>query len=298
MHSAAYRDWRTLALGDLEGFSPFSLYYPVDILKSQRETESEGNERYVVAPLTEPTEDAEGEGICPVGVLKGMDMFWSLGAPVDLEHKWERTGDLQFLIGKGVKVFKAAHPKTGTMVPWLRSRLSQVKPLAKSVWEHLCDPDSTGLGYSIAGGAIRKAGTKILETIITSVAITARPVQTLNAGTAYAVTKALQEAESKHIPLEELELPLVPELLGILTPFPCTKALGVAGGLALRYSGGTGGEALATEDLSGDPRRRKRRRRHDEDDRRRRHKSLDPELMDALAGRLALLRQDAAGGYR
>jgi hypothetical protein len=172
-------------------------------------------------------------------------------------------------------------------VPWLRSKLYKSKEFARSAWEHLNDPDSNGMGYSVAGGAIRKSGSKILEPIITSVALTSRPVVTVNAGTAR-VLKALAEAEQWDEPLSDLELPLVPELMGVLTPFPCIKALGIASGIGARYSG-TGMEALTTEDLSGDPRRKRRRKRPCDTDMK---KSL---LMDTLAGKLTLLRQ-AAGG--
>lgn len=285
-----YKNWAEVALGPHTGkILPWSVYLPGidrEMLKSLTAAELEDLWN-VLAPLSDPKRDLEGERMNMDGLLKAMGTYFELEAPVDLDHMWERTRDLDYLIGQGTAIFKGAHPKTGSVVPWLQSRLFRMKAHAQKVRRHLLAGGT--LGYSVAGGVLKKVGTEILQPIVTSVAITAVPVQSLNAG-CMALVKCLEDLLQRgDDPFEAgTALPVVPDMLGCLTPF-CPTSLKKMMTCAGDAKEGPGIEALQIEDLNGHARKKKKRKdgkddeEEDEDDRVKIAKSLDLALLECMA---------------
>jgi hypothetical protein len=134
----------------------------------------------VDGPLSNPEADLEGETTESEGLWKGLETFFSLGAPVDWDHNYARYGTAKWLIGKGLTRHMAPHPRTGLTVPWLRAELFGWNEVAKEAIERLRNGE--GLGYSIYGGVRKREGDHIVEPIVTMVAVTPIPVVAENAG--------------------------------------------------------------------------------------------------------------------
>jgi hypothetical protein len=232
----------------------FNFYAP--IIKAAVEELPEGD-WLVKGPLTNPDWDLQREKMTVKGLKTGLGIYAKLGRPVDWHHLWEKTGEPKWLIGRGVEIFDAPHPNNPTVnVPWMVTRLFKEKEVARQAMEHLLSGGE--LGYSVCGGALKRnpgQPGEILQSFISSVAITPVPIVSENRGT-LAIMKALdayRRGEGGIRPIVQL-----PELYEI-TLAPFAKALLVTGGLPA----GPGADALKVEDLGGGPaasRRKKKRR--------------------------------------
>lgn len=220
----------------------FNFYAPI-----VKATETEDGRQWVVeGPLSNPDEDLQGETMDMSGLKKGLKVFERLGQSVDWEHLYQRTKNPKYLIGKGIQIFDAPHPKTGHMVPWLRAKLFKDKEIAQEAKRHL---DCGGqLGYSVEGGAVRKAGSHIPEPIITMVSLTPQPVVSENAGCVRLV-KSLQALAAGETDWDLAELPVVPELLcpPVFAEAELQKALAATGDTP---RSGPGVNAAETEDVN------------------------------------------------
>jgi hypothetical protein len=225
------------------GSAPFSFYVPASLTKSYETPD--GKAWVVEGPLSDPGADLQQEEMDVAGLKKGLETFTRLQMPVDWDHLWERTREPKWLIGKGVTLYDRDHPVTGNKVPWLRTELAKSKDVARQAMEHL--EAGLPLGYSVAGrvAAGGRDGNRILQPIVTSVALTPVPVVDANAGCIQLV-KSLS-AYRHGAELRDLQFPTVPELLEITEPV-LRKALEVSGALPRT---GPGPDALGTEDLDG-----------------------------------------------
>lgn len=210
----------------------------VPICKS---SQTDGGDWVIEGPLSNPDEDLQGETMDMSGLRKGLKTYERLGQNLDWEHLYRQTKDPAFLIGKGVEMFDAPHPKSGADVPWLRAKLFKNKKIAKHAIEHL--EEGGTLGYSVEGGAIRKSGTHILEPVITMVTVTPQPVVSENTGTVTRVLKGLQALATDW---DGVELPTIPALLCPISDEAFKKAMTATG--ALPHSG-PGVSAAEVEDL-------------------------------------------------
>lgn len=210
----------------------------------------------VEGPLSNPEEDLQGEKMSMEGLKKGLKVFEKLGRNVDWEHLYRQTKDPKYLIGKGVAMFDAPHPRTGEMVPWLRTKLLKSKAFARSAIEHLhalqddCG-ESGGLGYSVEGGAVKRYGSTILEPIITMVTMTPQPVVAENSGT-ISIVKSLTALDNG-ADWDEVDLIQAPEMICPISDeafrrdFEVTLKAMEATGATPRE--GPGANALETEGL-------------------------------------------------
>jgi hypothetical protein len=175
----------------------------------------------VEGPLSNPDADLQGEKMDMGGLRKGLKVYEKLGKNVDWEHLYKATKDPKWLIGKGVAIYDAPHPKTGHMVPWLRTKLLKSKEIARNAVEHLrslqvdCG-EEMGLGYSVEGGVVRDQGTNLLNSIITMVTLTPQPVVAENAGTIRLV-KSLTALQSGRGDWDTADFISVPQLVSPLS---------------------------------------------------------------------------------
>lgn len=236
---------------------PFSVYLPIE-----KAYESEDGQKWVFeGPLTEPSEDLEEEEMdSGDGIEKGLQTFDSLGRIVDWEHLYERTLDPDYIMGTGVERFRAPHPVTKAVVPWLKTEFHKDSKYAqKAVAYH---QRGGKLGYSLAGGVKRREGKRIVEPIISTVAVTARPVQSKNVGTLQ-LAKALR-AYTQGAEFAALDLPIAPE---IVSDLPCIKAITACGSLP---RSGPSASAVGTEQVEGrassqeEPEKKKKRKEGDQ----------------------------------
>lgn len=210
--------------------------------------EADDGEWIVEGPLSEPSKDLQGESMRQgkwgtSGLRKGLAAFLALGKVVDWEHLYEKFRDPEAIIGKGLELFDAPHPVTGADVPWLRVRLLKGQRLAQKVWGLLKAGGS--LGFSVAGAAVERLGSEIVEPMITTIGITAVPVQAKNAGTLQ-VAKALEALAAGDM---DVFFPFVPELAaeGVVPEMRLFRALEASGALP---HAGPGADALGVEDLA------------------------------------------------
>lgn len=198
----------TISTIPTEKVFPFSFYLPIC-----KAYDGQDGETWVIeGPLSDPGADLQGDEMDMSGLQKGMELFFRLGGHVDWDHLWERTRDPDYLIGRGVEMYLAKHPTTGIDVPWLRVSLFRNKEMAAKAVRHLKAGGS--LGFSVAGAVkmrdpINKS--KILEPLITSVAVTPVPVVSANAGCIQFV-KSLLAAMAQAENVNNLHFPVVPEL--------------------------------------------------------------------------------------
>lgn len=215
----------------------FGFYAPI-----VKATETEEGDWVVEGPLSESGEDLQGERMDMAGLEKGLETFDKLGRDVDWEHLYNRTCNPKYLIGKGLQRFSAPHPKTGEMVPWLKSKLFKSKEIAREAVEHLRGGGT--LGYSVEGGAIRKAN-QIMEPVITMVTLTPRPVVSTNL--CARLVKGLETLRTTE-DWSAVELPNVPDFIsGLASDEDLLKAMSASG--AMPHSG-PGASAAAVEDVS------------------------------------------------
>lgn len=203
--------------------NPFSVYVPIT-----KAYDSQDGKRWVFeAPLSDPSKDLQDERMNVAGLKKGLKVFKQLDMPVDWDHLWERSREPRWLIGKGMELYDAPHPVTGTQVPWVRGVLFKNKEIARQAKEHYdaCQEEGGGgLGISVAGQVVRRDAldkSHILESIITSIALTPVPVASKNAGTVSFMKcmAASSEALSKGVlSFAECQFPHVPELYSRLVP--------------------------------------------------------------------------------
>jgi hypothetical protein len=163
----------------------------------------------IEGPASEPSTDWQGERMAQgrwgvSGVRKALAGFMRLGGLVDWEHRYETTRDGTANVGKCVQVWDAAHPITGVIVPWIKVRLFKNMPQAQTVWQLV--QANVPLGFSVAGAALRKAANQILDLLITTIGVTALPVQTKNAG-CIRVAKSITALADYHGRLEGVLLP-------------------------------------------------------------------------------------------
>jgi len=215
----------------------------------------------ISGPLSEPGEDLQGETMDMAGLREGLEVYQTLGRNVDWEHLYRATKNPKYLIGKGIDVYDAPHPKTGKSVPWMNTKLFKNKEIAREAIKHLQaieeegEAGTVGLGYSVEGGAIQKSGTHIVKPIITMVTVTPQPVVSSNAGTISRVVKGLADWERGDGDEECPELVTVPETVCPISDEAFERDL-LAVMKAMTASGtlphaGPGAGAAEGEDLGG-----------------------------------------------
>jgi len=214
---------------------PFSFYVPIE----KAAASADGKTWIVEGPLTEPTADLEGDEMdCSQEFEKGLEEgFDRLGQIVDHEHLYERTLDDNYIMGYGIERYRAPHPQSGVDVPWLRTNLLKGTKWADQMVDGLAH--GRKYGYSVAGCVKKRLGSKVVP-FISTVGITARPIQSRNVGT-IAFAKALRS----DLPFEEIQFPIIPELVSEL---PCIKA--ITASAALPHVGPTV-SALGVEQIEG-----------------------------------------------
>lgn len=233
-------------MNELQDYKRFGFYVPL-----QKGVQEEDGDWVLQGPLSNPDEDLQGEHMSMAGLRKGLQTFEKLGQNVDWEHLYKATKDPAYLIGKGLEIFDAPHPKTGKSVPWLKTRLYKNKKIARHAIEHL---ESGGtLGYSVEGGAIQKSGSHIIESIIAMVTITPQPVVSENTGTVHRVAKSLTAAAENW---DLAELPVCPDLMAPFTQEQFGLELGRIIAKSMAATGaspaaGPGFNAAEVEDLDG-----------------------------------------------
>ena len=241
--------------------SPFSVYVP--LVKAY--DSPDGKSWVFEAPLSEPGKDLQHERMNMAGLRKGLDTFRRLDMPVDWDHLWERTREPKYLIGKGISLYDAPHPKTGEDVPHIRGVLFKSKELARQArehWEACQAAGGGGLGISVAGHVVRRDPldkSHILETAISSVALTPTPVADSNSGTLQFL-KAFSAAQDAGVDdISKSVFPYVPELHSRLLPVwtvgdaelhldAMRKAMEATGAIP---RSGPGANALETECMVG-----------------------------------------------
>ena len=225
----------------------FNLYLPIS-----KSTQTEDGDWIIEGPLSDPGEDLQGESMSMAGLKKGLKTFERLGQNLDWEHLYRATKDPKYLIGKGLQMYDAPHPKTGVEVPWLRAKLFKNKAIAKHAIEHLNEGGT--LGYSVEGGAIRK-GNGIMETVIAMVTVTPQPVVDVNHGTVRLLKSLTALSNASEAEWDSIEVPVVPEIVSLVDDLALSKAIddmaksmSVTG--AMPHSG-PGVSAAEVEDLRG-----------------------------------------------
>lgn len=252
--------------------TPYSVYLPI----AKAYDSQDGKSWIFEAPLSDPSKDLQNERMNMAGLRKGLKVFERLDMPVDWDHLWERTREPKWLIGKGLSLFDAPHPKTGEDVPFVRGVLFKSKEVARQAHEHwqACqDAGSGGLGISVAGSVIERDPldkSHIIEPMVTSIALTPVPVVDQNAGTVQFFGKSLLEAEQSG--LQGVTFPIISDLYSRLSPVfnvadadlrttMLLKAMECTGDVP---RSGPGANALETESLAGE--RRKSSKSDDEDE--------------------------------
>ena len=134
------------------------------------ETTAEGD-WIVHGPLASSKEDYDKEILTKSGVMKGLQAYVNLNAPVDFEHMWPKTKSLQWIIGKGIGIVDEG----GDKMPTLVVRLQKNKTHAKELWEHLHSDPPGDAGFSIYGLAKSKDGKRVTDTEIQMVTIALQP---------------------------------------------------------------------------------------------------------------------------
>jgi hypothetical protein len=121
----------------------------------------------VSGPLHDLQEDFDGETMEKSGLLNGLRTFFKLGGQVDREHMFYTTRDLKDIVGvaKGVSMVDG--------VPWLTVKLDRDNEHAMKYWNAV--QKGIPCGFSIMGKAIKRDGSRILDTIITMVTIALQP---------------------------------------------------------------------------------------------------------------------------
>ena len=94
-------------------------------------------------------EDYDGDVLQRSQIVKGLQTWQAMGEKIDFDHKYIPTGELKYLIGKGVG-HNFSDAKTQ---PVVTGELFKHKPIAKEIWEDM-DKGVT-FGYSIQGKGVR-----------------------------------------------------------------------------------------------------------------------------------------------
>ena len=143
----------------------FEAYVPIS-----KATESADGKWLVSGPIASLDEDYDGDILEKAGIIKGLDMFKRLGSHVDWDHQYNKTKNVEYLIGKGIEIGEVDG------VPWLTTELFKSKKKAQDLWQHLQDGGTAG--YSLLGKAVKVVGEKprrILETQIHMMTIAPSP---------------------------------------------------------------------------------------------------------------------------
>ena len=225
------------------------------IIKAATETLASGD-WIVKGPITEPSSDYDGESTNIREVWKGLKTFIEYGSIVDWEHGYQKYRRACYIVGKGVRLYDAPHPRTGVKVPWLDTQLYKAQPYAREAHQLLEAGGS--LAYSIAGLAERDEKGNIGKTTIFTIGITGLPIQTKNVGCLSLVKALATYWDATDEEAEEFQLPVAEETWGDVGPI--LKALEATGQLPFL---GPGVNALGVSDPSNRKRKHGKKRKQD-----------------------------------
>jgi hypothetical protein len=169
---------------DFTKTSDFDFFVPLDISKSQRQSEKD-QQRWIEGIASTDHKDLQGETV----YQKGIDFSYFLKyGYFNNDHK----------PGPGNKIGQPTECKIVKDELWVKGFLFKNHKIADEVWELIHAIKASGsdrkVGFSVQGKVVKRAGSRILACWIQDIAVTVAPV---NTNTWLDIVKALDALDSE-----------------------------------------------------------------------------------------------------
>ena len=206
-------------------------------------------------PLSHFRGDLEGDEMDQEGLAKAMEPFQEWGCPVDWNHLYKPTQDLDYILGQGVAFHKGPHPRDSSEVLFMGTDMDRRNHYAQRAHRYLLRKGA--LGYSAQGMIELRKGSRIVKPYIEMVGLTTHPIVTANGGTIQ-IAKAMSAWMTGDTdPLAALRRDAGPEFELQIPYFG--KSLTADG--TLPRAAGAGFDPVSVENVAGRAPARKRRRK-------------------------------------
>ena len=116
---------------------------PIEFNSLIKSAETEDGSMVLYGPIAPEGEDYDGDILTKSALQSGLDMFKKLNCHVDFNHKFRKTDDPKWLIGKGT-VIDGPNGR-----PWLKTTLYKRSDIAQEVWNKI--HEGATFGYSVDG---------------------------------------------------------------------------------------------------------------------------------------------------